>query len=57
MLSGIRKFGLQYSDLPTSMENVAFFMKAVTLRIDLRDERRTYTFFYLRTQIVVINLS
>ncbi|XP_021195373.3 uncharacterized protein LOC110379882 [Helicoverpa armigera] len=48
-MSGIRKFGLQHCDLPTSMENVAFFMKAVTLKIDERDEGTIPVIFYFLT--------
>uniref|UniRef100_A0A2A4J488 Odorant receptor n=1 Tax=Heliothis virescens TaxID=7102 RepID=A0A2A4J488_HELVI len=48
-MSGIRKFGLQHCDLLTSMGNVAFFMKAVTLKIDERDQKAIPIIFYFLT--------
>nr|AQQ73512.1 olfactory receptor 33 [Heliconius melpomene rosina] len=49
----IRKFGLEYCDLPTMLWNVSIMLRILTLNIDKRNTKRIPTLYYIFTAVVI----
>ncbi|CAG4944458.1 unnamed protein product [Parnassius apollo] len=45
------KFGLKYSDLPTMLWNISFFLRVLSVNIDKREKNRIPIFFYVLTVV------
>ncbi|XP_059057861.1 odorant receptor 67a-like [Achroia grisella] len=53
VITMIRKFGLEYCDLPTMVWNVAVMLRATTLNVDPRHTKGIPIFLYMLTPIFV----
>ncbi|KOB74670.1 Odorant receptor 50 [Operophtera brumata] len=53
MLETVRKFGLGHCDLPTMLWNVSFMLRALTLHIDTRNNKRISPIFYVITSVAI----
>ncbi|XP_028173703.1 uncharacterized protein LOC114362469 [Ostrinia furnacalis] len=52
MWDKLRKFGLQYCDLPTMLWNVCFMLRALTVSVDSRNPARIPIIFYIFTTVI-----
>ncbi|XP_059057860.1 odorant receptor Or2-like [Achroia grisella] len=57
IITTIRKFGLEYCDLPTSIWNVAVMLRVITLNVDPRYTKGIPVLFYLIAPIFVIGFT
>ncbi|XP_059057822.1 uncharacterized protein LOC131851349 [Achroia grisella] len=51
IITNIRKFGLEYCDLPTMVWNVGLMLRVVTLNVDPRHKKRSPIVLYITTII------